>query len=95
MVGNTRRTADPRRIRRLKSPQALEVEADASGVPLRLRLGGDWQQVTLAAKPWRLDQYWWRGEPIRREYFRVSPEAYPAFTLYHDLVTGAWSRQEY
>jgi len=95
MVSNTRRTTDSRRIRRLKPPQALEVQANAEGLPLRVCLGSVWQDVTLARKPWRIDQHWWRSNPIRREYFRVAPEMLPALTIYHDLVSDEWSRQEY
>jgi hypothetical protein len=95
MVGNTGRTADPRRIRRLRPPRAFEVEADLEGVPLRINLGSAWQDVTLARKPWRIDQHWWRDDHVQREYFRVAPEDGPPLTVYHDLVSGAWARQEY
>lgn len=96
MVGSPGRTADPRRIRRLKPPRALEVEADAAGLPLRLRWGsGAWHDVTLIRRPWRIDQHWWRADAIRRDYFRVAPEDGPPLTIYHDVVTGEWARQEY
>lgn len=94
MVGHTRGTADTRRIRRLKTPRAVEVEASEDGVPLRVRLG-TWQDVTLVRRPWRIDQHWWRSEPVRRDYYRVAPEDGPPLTLYHDLVSGGWFRQEY
>ncbi len=95
MVSNTRRTTDTRRIRRLKSPQGIEVQANDDGVPIRLRLGVAWCDVTLARRPWRIDQYWWRSDPVNRVYFRVIPEDSPALTIYKDLKTGEWSRQEY
>ena len=95
MVSNTRRATDPRRIRRLKSPRALDVVTDASGMPLRFRHGSTWHNVTLARKPWRIDQHWWRADAIRRDYFRVAPEDGPPLTIYRDLVSGEWARQEY
>lgn len=95
MVGHTGAAADTRRIRRLKTPQAIEVEASGDGVPLRLRLGGVWQDVTPVRRPWLIDQHWWRAEPVRRHYFRVAPADSPPLTIYRDLITGAWSRQEY
>jgi hypothetical protein len=95
MVGNTGRTPDPRRIRRLKSPKAFEVETDGNGVPVRLNLGGVWQVVALARKPWRIDQHWWRPEPVQRLYFRVLPEDSPPLTIFHDSHTNSWARQEY
>jgi hypothetical protein len=95
MVGNTRTTADTRRIRRLKTPDPIEVEASEHGVPLRLRLGRIWQDVTLTRRPWRIDQHWWRSEPVRRIYFRVAAQEAAPSTIYHDLIDGTWSRQDY
>ena len=95
MVGHTGRTSDTRRIRRLRTPRPLEVEASASGEPLRVRLGSAWQDVSPVRAVWRLDQHWWRSEPVRRDYYRVAAEDGPQVTLYHDLVSDAWFRQEY
>jgi hypothetical protein len=97
MVGSSRGTSDTRRIRRLKPPRAVEVEAGEEGTPLRLRLGrGPWQDVTLVRRPWRVDQHWWRpSDQVSRLYYRVAPEDGPPLTLYRDLITGEWARQEY
>lgn len=103
MVGHTGRTSDTRRIRRLRTPRPIEVEASVNGAPLRARLGSalstgsgqGWQDVSLARAVWRLDQHWWRSEPVRRDYYRVAIEDGPRVTLYHDLVNGGWFRQEY
>jgi hypothetical protein len=62
---------------------------------VRLRLGGDWQDVTLVRRPWRIDQHWWREGAISRLYYRVAPADGPPLTVYHDLVSDTWSRQEY
>jgi hypothetical protein len=94
MVGNTGRTADTRRIRRLKQARPVDVEADAAGAPSRVRFGALWEDVTPSRRPWRIDQHWWR-EPVQRDYFRVAPEDGPPLTLYRDLVAGEWFRQEY
>jgi hypothetical protein len=64
-------------------------------VPLRLRLGGAWQDVHLVRPPWRIDQHWWRAEPISRLYCRVAPDDNPPITVFHDLVSKQWFRQEY
>jgi hypothetical protein len=86
---------DPRRIRRLKSPNAVEVEADEDGVPRRVRFGGAWRDVRLARRPWRIDQYWWRDEPVSRIYYRVVPQDRPPLTIYRNLASSEWARQEY
>jgi hypothetical protein len=95
MVSHTRTTADTRRIRRLKTPGTVEVQSTADGLPTRLRLGGVWRDVSLVRRPWRIDQHWWRGEPIKRDYYRIAPEDGPALTIYRDRLSGGWSRQEY
>ena len=95
MVGNTGRATDTRRIRRLKPSREIEIEAGEDGVPRRVRLSGAWQDVTLARRPWRIDQHWWRADPVSRVYYRVAPADGPAFTIYHDLLSGEWARQEY
>jgi hypothetical protein len=95
MVGHTGTTADTRRIRRLKTPHSLEVQAASDGTPLRVHLGSAWKDVSLMRRPWRIDQHWWRGEPVRRDYYRVAPENGPPLTVYRDLVSDEWFRQEY
>ena len=95
MVSNTGRTPDTHRIRRLRRPRALEVEASADDVPQRLRLGNAWQKVNLARQPWRIDQHWWRAELVIRLYYRVVLKDGAMLTIYRDLVSGDWFRQEY
>ena len=68
---------------------------DGTGLPQRVRLHGAWQAVTLARRPWRIDQHWWRSDAISRVYYRVAPEDGPPLTLYRNLIDGAWARQEY
>ena len=95
MVSHTGRTPDPRRIRRLKSPHAIEVRSGEDEAPVCVRLHGVWQDVRLVRRPWRIDQHWWRADPISRLYYRVALEDGPPLTVYHDLTTDTWSRQEY
>jgi hypothetical protein len=95
MVRDTRRTLDTRRIRRLREPAKFEVEADIDGAPRRISLGGVWQDVAPARRPWRIDQHWWRDDHVQREYFRVAPLDGPPLTIYQDLLTRTWFRQDY
>ena len=95
MVNSPGRTTDPRRIRRLKAPSTIDVEVDADGAPVSARIGGSMLPVTLARRPWRVDQHWWRAEPVRRTYYRLAIEGWPPVTVYRDDVSGAWHRQEY
>ena len=55
-----------------------------------------WTAISLLHRPWRIDQLWWRpGGAVSRRYFRVATADGPPFTLYQDLLSGAWYRQEY
>jgi hypothetical protein len=58
-------------------------------------LGSAWSEVTLARRPWRIDQHWWREQGLSRMYYRVAPEDGPPLTIYRDLLSGEWARQEY
>jgi hypothetical protein len=95
MVSNTRRATDTRRIRRLKSPHALEVESSADGTPVRLYLKHGWRQVQTMRSPWRIDQHWWRSEPVQRTYYRLMVEDEPPVTVYYDELTQTWALQAY
>lgn len=95
MVSRPGGPADTRRIRRLKTPQAIEVEAGEDGSPQRLCQGNAWHDLALTRRPWRIDQHWWRSEPISRLYYQVLREDGPPLTLFHDLISGAWLKQEY
>jgi hypothetical protein len=95
MVRHTGRTSDPRRIRRLKSPQAIEVRTGDDKAPVSVWLHGAWQDVHLVRRPWRIDQHWWRAEPVSRLYYRLAPEDGPPLTIYRDLIAKTWARQEY
>lgn len=95
MVGDTGGALDTRRIRRLKSPQILEVRADANGLPVNLHLRGVWQDVTIARSRWRIDQHWWREEHIQRDYFSVTTRDGQFLTIYFDIQNKIWSQQNY
>jgi hypothetical protein len=42
---------------------------------------------------WRIDDEWWRSEPISRLYHDLVLEDGARLTVYHDLVTDAWFEQ--
>jgi hypothetical protein len=60
-----------------------------------LRTHATWQDVRIVRSAWRIDQHWWRTSSVSRIYYRITTEASPVLTIYRDLQTGTWSRQEY
>jgi hypothetical protein len=82
-------------IRPLQQPRPLWVEADLTGRPLALRRLG-WQQPRVVRRiqdRWRIDEEWWRDQPISRLYHRVLLADGTLWTIYHDLLTDAWFEQ--
>jgi hypothetical protein len=70
------------------------VDANANGWPAAVIVRGTLQPVAAVTDSWRIDDEWWRGE-ISRRYFAVELESGTRLTVYCDLVTGAWYRQNY
>ncbi len=95
MVTDPRGETGTRRVRRLKEPRPVSVEAAADGSPQRLLVAGQWRDLSPVRRPWRVDQLWWREAAVSRMYYRVATEDSPPLTLFQDLRTGVWFRQEY
>ncbi len=83
------------RLRPLNSPQLLEVDADANGVPAGLYLSGHRRAVESVIETWRIDDEWWREQPVSRVYWRLFLENGCALDVYRDAVRGRWYKQAY
>jgi hypothetical protein len=67
----------------------VQVEADAAGVPLRLRMdGADHGEVGICNR-WRVDDDWWR-EPVSRAYFKIVTRSGLLCVVFWDEVRGTW-----
>ena len=44
---------------------------------------------------WRIDDEWWRGEPVSRLYYSVLLETGVVMTIFRDLTTNKWHKQRY
>jgi hypothetical protein len=94
MVENTGKALCADTYRPVNAPEALTVEEDASGLPLAVRLKRR-QAVISIGDRWRLDDEWWRAQPISRLYYNVLLASGQRMVLYKDLVSGGWYEQEY
>ena len=75
----------------LYEQQALVVREDKAGRPIRVgRLA-----VAAVDDQWRIDDEWWRQEPISRMYWAVILDNGDRLTIYRDLIKGTWHRQRY
>ena len=89
-------------LRALNVPRPMQVREDAAAQPLAVRVtltlararARPWMSVTAVMDTWRIDDEWWRDRPISRMYHRMMLQDGATMTLFKDLVTGTWWRQE-
>ena len=94
MVENTGKTLRADTYKPVNTPEALKIEEDASGLPVAVRLKRR-QAVATIEDRWRIDDEWWRAEPVSRLYYNVLLASGQRLVLYKDLVTGNWYQQDY
>ena len=96
MVAHPRAPARPHRLRPLREPRPVAVEADGEGRPVAVTLRpGERLRVVQVQDTWRIDDEWWRERPVSRLYFSVALEDGRVVTVYHDLDRRLWSAQKY
>jgi hypothetical protein len=78
----------------LKQPRPVKVEANESGEPVAVVLGGLRLAVAQVQDVWRIDDEWWREE-VSRLYYRLLLEDGRTVTVYHDLAGRRWFKQDY
>ena len=84
--------------RALNRPRPLRVEADAVGRPVAVwpaSGGGHRYGVAEVLESWRIDDEWWREQPVSRMYHSLLLEDGRAVTVYRDLVNERWAMQAY
>jgi len=95
VVAHPRATARAHRLRPLNQAKPIEVEADESGEPWGVVLERERLVVAAVQDRWRIDDEWWREQPVSRLYFSVLLGGGRTLTIYRDLVTGRWFQQNY
>ncbi len=94
MVEDTGKTLRPDTYRPVNVPEPVRVEEGAGGLLLALR-GKRRQAVVAIEDRWRIDDEWWRAEPVARLYYNVRLASGQRLVLYKDLFTGGWYQQDY
>ena len=103
MVADSGTAPHPGGIRPLDAPQPVQVEVDGNDMPIAIaavkgRNAGasrsyKRRRVLEVLDVWRIDDEWWRKQPVSRIYYRVALEDGTITSLFKDLVSGQWSRQ--
>ena len=93
MVKDTRKTAGPGDIRSLNEPTILLAKADENGLPVALKLRGRWLSVESVPDRWRIEDEWWREQPVSRNYFTCVVDGGIKVTVFQDLISEQWYQQ--
>lgn len=95
MVQDSGAESGHHRLRPLNTPQAVHVETDASGRPVSVTFRNHCLVVDRVLDAWRIDDEWWREEPVCRVYWMLTLEDGRPMTVFHDLLARRWWRQSY
>ncbi len=71
----------------------IVVFQNGSDVPDRITWQGQTHPVSEIAKRWRVSAEWWRGEPVARDYFKLTTTTGLLLIIYRDLQTDTWHLQ--
>ncbi len=94
MVENTGKTLRADTYKQVNAPEALKVEENASSLPVAVKIKQR-QPVISIEDMWRIDDEWWRAEPVSRLYYNVLLASGQRLVLYKDLASGNWYQQDY
>ncbi len=94
MVKNPGETLRAGAYKPLNTPESIPVEEDAKGLPLAVREKRR-QRVETIDDCWRLDDEWWRPDPVSRIYYAIHLASGQKMVIYKDLTNGSWYRQSY
>jgi hypothetical protein len=83
------------RLRPLNTPQAVHVEQDVAGRPVSVTLYSRRLEVIQVLDTWRIDEEWWREQPVSRFYWLVALDDGRPLTIFFDLIERRWWRQSY
>ena len=94
MVEAAGAASGPGAVRPLNIPRPARVEAK-DGLPRAVVVGRRRLAVASVEDRWRVEDEWWRGQPIVRTYIEVLLDDGRRLTLFHDEATERWFEQSY
>jgi hypothetical protein len=94
MVTDTGKTLRADTIKPVNLPEPVHVEENSAGLPTAVRLKRR-QSITAIEDCWRIDDEWWRSEPVSRLYYAVILASGQRMVLSKNLIDKCWYRQSY
>ena len=94
MVKDTGKTLHPGAFKSVNTPEAVEVDESPAGLPMSLK---DRRKQTIASiyDRWRIDDEWWRVEPLSRIYYATVLASGQKLIVFKNLIDNRWYRQAY
>ena len=74
-------------------PEPIEVII-VDGKPSRVKFRKKLQKVQEISNLWRIDDTWWQ-KPVARLYYTLVLENGSRITVFCDLLSGTWYRQNW
>jgi hypothetical protein len=94
MVADTGKTLRTDSIKPVNLLEPLQVEESPAGLPAAVQLKR--RQAIIAIEDcWRIDDEWWRSEPVSRLYYAVILTSGQRLVLSKNLIDNSWYRQAY
>ena len=94
MVADTGKTLRTDTSKPVNLPELLTVEESTDGSPTAVKLKRR-QKIIAIEDSWRIDDEWWRSEPVSRLYYAVILASGQRMVLAKNLIDKCWYRQSY
>lgn len=93
MVPGPRAAPGPGALQPLDQPRPAAVRLAEDGTPGAVQVRGRWEAVEAVTETWRIDEGWWRPDPVSRLYSTLALEDGGCLTLFRDLLADRWYSQ--
>ena len=94
MVADTGKTLRHDTLKPINLPEPVQVEESSSGIPVAVKTTRR-QRIIAVEDRWRIDDEWWRSEPVSRLYYAVILASGQRLVLSKNLIDKRWYRQTY
>ena len=92
MVENSGKATGSGTYQPVNLPEPVTVQEDAAGLP-KVIMSRPRQSVMSIEDRWRLDDEWWRAEPVSRMYYSVMLKSGMKRVIFKDLIKNEWFQQ--